>query len=260
MTHSATPAEHADSPITRAGALMDAAASLARTARTIRTTHQWTPIGEALLFAGTRDGFDLAWRVALPQLKALARRACNGDRTTDIYHDVLSEAARKTWRSVQTGYHPTSGYEAILPSNVQRAAANVFRFTQKHRDNPMVHLDLREDPDDEREHWLAVDDGALEAIPELDERAQLRRRLDRAARRAHTLEQPLAARILTAGIADSVTDTARALDASAKDIAASMEWIRRETYALLVCSDQRFLEHVQEVKGMSLFDAMAVSA
>lgn len=240
-----TPSEHADSRITRAGALMDLAAAI---------PHGYQDEKRSL--------FGDAWLIVLPQLRALAKRRLGGD---DLLDDVLSYTAQKLWRAVQTGYTPKHGYEAILPSTPARAAATIIKRNQKHRDNPTHSLEFQLSGREGETLMDALDipgeDSTAQAIANV-EHAHLRKRLTRASRRAGMLGNTLAARILHHGLEDTTADTARMLDAEAKDVAIALEWITEHHYALLVVSDPRFVEHLDDAVGgvqMDLF-GMVMSA
>lgn len=234
MVKSSTPEEHAGSPITIAGAMLDVAAA--------------SPDMDT-----KRRLFGDAWRIALPQLRALARRALNGD-TGDLLDDTLTYTAQKTWRSVQTGYTPNGGYESLLPTNPSKAAWTVLERSKKHRDNPMVHFDhLRDmDEDDERGNWLAVHDEDFDAVESGDTNRGLQQRLVRACHRAMMLQRPIAAIVLLHGIDDRDKDTANRLNITPKELRVAVAWIREEHYALLTASDTRFREYLEETVGLTM--------
>lgn len=224
---SRTPKRYQGSDITRAGALLDQAAA-----------HPDENV--------KRDLFNQAWTIALPQIRLIVRKVLNGDRTTDTFHDAIEYTARKTWRSVQTGYKPDAGYEATLATNPVKATITTLERERKHRDNPMLHVDMRYDPDDEREHWLAHDDPSLEAVHDTMAQQALRRQLDRAANRARLLQHPIAAELLKRGLSGTTGDVATQLDVPARQVNTELEWIRENRYALMQASDRRFREELQQ--------------
>lgn len=237
-----TPTQHATSRITRAGAILDHAITRPQTER--------------------RDLFQTAWRIAHPQFHALAVRylgGITGYLDHDLHDEALSFTGQKLWRSVERGYTPTNGYESVLAGIVARSTADAVKRYGKIIDNPTMHMEMRSDPDDERNNWLVDPTDHQQAVIDNDDQQHLRRRLQRAATRAALLDQPLASALLRRGLDDSNASIARALNVDPKDITVAIEWIRTEQYALLTASDTRFEEYLEEIHGVRLF-TMAASA
>lgn len=220
------------SRITQAGAIMDEAASEPREDR-------------------KRDLFGKAWLVARPQLLALTRRSVRDD---DLVDDTMSYTAQKLWRAVQTGYQPQHGYEAILPGTPSRAASTILLRTQKHRDNPATSLSNPAREGDTLDDYLHIEH---DAEPDRFDAQPLRERLDRASQRARRLGDELAARVLHHGMQDTVAITAQRLESSSREVAAAIDWIRDNQYALLTASDTRFDEYEVDVMGGTQMDLMS---
>jgi len=235
-----TPPQHRESRITAAGRLMDQAAALGNLEH---ATEDSKP-----LFVKRRL-FAQGWKIAEPQLRALARKALNGDRGDEDIDDVMSYTLQKTWRAVQTGYQPKNGYESILSGVPARAAHTIIARKQKHRDNPTISLDVNVREGESLGDLMPdTHDPQREAVQGI-ERSELRIRLDKGARRARLLGETVAARVLVYGLGDSPADTAKRLGVSKREVDDAVEWISEHRYALLQASDKRFGEYLLDETG-----------